>query len=131
MTEQLPEEKAVTLTFTENEAEVMLHRLEFLDEVVCGEVFPEDIDPEQAADFASSLVDLIAQHIYTFPASSKLELEVLAETLEGSTFFGDTDLAVENGELTRQKVSSFKRAANSAASKIESLLGRPVSRAVI
>lgn len=64
MTEQLPEEKAVTLTFTENEAEVMLHRLEFLDEVVCGEVFPEDIDPEQAADFASSLVDLIAQHIY-------------------------------------------------------------------
>ena len=56
---------------------------------------------------------------------------MLAETLEGSTFFGDTDLAVENGELTRQKVSSFKRAANSAASKIESLLGRPVSRAVI
>lgn len=130
MTEQSTDTLA-TLTFTKNEAEVMLHRLEFLDVVVCEELFAQDIDPEKAADFASSLVDLIAQHIYTFPASTKLQLEVLAETLEGSTFFGDTDLAVDNGELTKQKVSAFRRAANSAASKIEPLLGRPVSRAAI
>ena len=125
-TTQMP----TSLTLSENEAVVMLHRLQNLtDEGHCEEVFEDEpgIDCAQAAEFAQQVVDLINQKIYVLPIDHRVALEVLADSLEGSTFFGDADDAVEDGEISRQKLSAYKRAANSAAAKIEKLIGRPVN----
>ncbi|MDT8925241.1 hypothetical protein RBE51_20825 [Pseudomonas taiwanensis] len=115
------------MAFTANEAQVMLHRLELLEhEAHCEEVFDEAVNAAWAADYASQLVKLIKADTYAFPLPSTDALEVLAESLEGATFFGDADLAIEQGEVTKQKMVAYKRAAASAAAKIEKLIGRSV-----
>ena len=118
------------LSFTANEAQVMLHRLELLEhEGHCEEVF-DSVDAEWAADYAGQLVKLIQAEAYVFPLPCTDALEVLAESLEGSTFFGDADDAIEQGQVTKQKMAAYKRAAGSAAAKIEKLIGRRVVTAL-
>ena len=118
------------LVFTANEAQVMLHRLELLEhEEHCEEVF-DSVDAEWAADYAGQLVKLIQAEAYVFPLPCADALEVLAESLEGSTFFGDVDDAIEQGQVTKQKMAAYKRAAGSAAAKIEKLIGRRVVAAL-
>lgn len=83
------------MRFTTNEAQVMLHRLENLqDHGYCKEVFDESVNSEWASDYAGQLVDLINAKAYVFPLPNADALEVLAESLEGATFFGDADRAI-------------------------------------
>ncbi|AYG47911.1 hypothetical protein DV532_26885 (plasmid) [Pseudomonas sp. Leaf58] len=118
------------VVFTANEAQVMLHRLELLEhEEHCEEVF-DSVDAEWAAEYAGQLVKLIEAEVYVFPLPCTDALEVLAESLEGSTFFGDVDDANKQGQVTKQKMAAYKRAAGSAAAKIEKLIGRRVVAAL-
>jgi hypothetical protein len=115
------------LVFTETQADILLHRLEnFTDAGFCSEVFEEDIDPDLAAEYATEVVNLIRQKIYALPITSEVSLEVLADALEGSTYFGNADAAVEDEEISRQKVSAQRKSAWQAAEKIGKLLGRHI-----
>jgi hypothetical protein len=57
---------------------------------------------------------------------SPWSLLILAESLEGSTYFGDDHSTILDGLQSRQKSAANKKAAENAADKIAKLLGRAV-----
>lgn len=118
-----------SIAFTPVETEVLTHRLEILsEEETCEELFDDeaDVDPEQAAAYAERMQAQIAAGNHVLPLDVPCALKVLAEALEGCTLLEMAKEAVEDGEITSQKRSSLTRGRNSAARKIEKLLGRPL-----
>ncbi|WP_408601537.1 hypothetical protein [Pseudomonas sp. PLMAX] len=120
---------ASSITFTANEAIVLESRLSMLNEEETWEDLFEDVDDvqidfQQAADYAERMRVQINAGDFVLPLDVPCALEVLAEALEGSTL---TDLAkegIDNGKITPQKRSAIVRARDTAAKKIETLLGR-------
>ncbi|WP_338924086.1 hypothetical protein V0M98_38370 (plasmid) [Pseudomonas silesiensis] len=116
------------ITFTPTEAEIIAHRLGQLseeDELV--ELFEEeDINLAQASAFADALSKQFATKNYVVNISEPRDLLILAEALEGSTYFGDGKHAIFDGLQTQQKSTAHKRAAQTAADKISKMLGRNV-----
>jgi hypothetical protein len=120
------------ITFTPTEAEIIAHRLGQLseeDELV--ELFEEeDINLAQASEFASTLSKQFQAKNYVVIIREPSDLLILAEALEGSTYFGDDEYAIRDGLQTRQKSAAHKRSAQTAADKISKLLGREVNPAL-
>lgn len=122
---------ASSITFTENEAIVLESRLSMLNEEETWEDLFEDrddveIDFEQAADYAERMRVQINAGNFVLPLDVPCALEVLAEALEGSTLIDLAKEGIDNGKITQQKRSAFVRARDTAAKKIESLLGRQI-----
>lgn len=124
------EEKPLTLTFSPTEAEVIIHRLSIIDsaeeieEIFCDH---EDFDPARGAEFAQRVLSSLSASEYTVTLDVPEGIDILAECLEGSTFFGDIDLGIQQRELTRQKASAYRKAAYSAGEKIEAIAGRKIN----
>lgn len=123
-----------SIAFTEIEVGIILHRLslmtsvEELEEIFCDSDI--EFDLQTAADFAVRLEAQFGAKNFTVEVEGDYVGEILAECLEGSTYFGDADSAVKDGLQTRQKNSADKRAANTAAKKIAKLVGREVNPAL-
>lgn len=119
-----------TIIFTPIEAEVLKHRLIFLQdegEDILEELFEgQDLDPAQGAEFIQRVLSAWDASDYSVILDVPEAGEILAECLEGSTFFGSIDLAIQHKEITRQKAASYRKAALSACGKIEEVIGRSV-----
>lgn len=120
---------ASSIKFTATEALVFESRLSMLNEEETWEDLFEDrddveIDFEQAADYAERMRVQINAGDFVLPLDVPCALEVLAEALEGSTLMDLAKEGIDNGQITTQKRSAFIRARETAAKKIESLLGR-------
>lgn len=116
-----------SIHFTAIESEVLLHRLSLLDdEEELAELFveDEDFDPARAAEFAKRVLLQPEGQPVSLHLEAPEAIKLLAECLEGSTFFGDIRDAVRNNELSQQKAAAYRNAASTAAHKIEVILGR-------
>lgn len=117
------------ITFTPTEADIIAHRLgQLSNEEELEELFEdeEDFDLVQASEFAGALALQFEAKNYVVNVESRCSLLILAESLEGSTYFGDDHYAVLDGLQSRQKSAAGKKAAENAADKIAKLLGRNV-----
>ena len=120
---------ASSITFSENEAIVLESRLSMLNEEETWEDLFEDVDDvqidfQQAADYAERMRVQINAGDFVLPLDVPCALEVLAEALEGSTLMDLAKEGIENGKITTQKRTAYVRARETAAKKIETLLGR-------
>jgi hypothetical protein len=120
------------ITFTPTEAEIIAHRLgQLSEEDDLAELFEEeDINVALASAFAQKLSMQFHAKNYVVNIEEPWDLLILAEALEGSTYFGDDEHAILDGLQTRQKSTAHKRSAQTAADKISKLLGREVNPAL-
>ena len=120
---------ASSIKFTATEGLVLESRLSMLNEEETWEDLFEDrddveIDFEQAADYAERMRVQINAGDFVLPLDVPCALEVLAEALEGSTLMDLAKEGIDNGKITTQKRTVYVRARETAAKKIETLLGR-------
>lgn len=80
---------------------------------------------EAEAAVAQVMADVKAGNLplYTY---SRIELEVVIDCLDGSTYFAGSDDAVAEGNLTRQKLTAQHKAADTLESAVSLVAGRRV-----
>lgn len=101
--------------FTKTQWELILHRLEISDAV--AEVL-SDSDIGEYETIKERAEFLIEHKPNEIEELQPLDLFILRECCEGSTFFADIGDAVERGEMTKGKMMSYYR----AAYKLEEIL---------
>jgi hypothetical protein len=126
----MTQKPVAVISFTKNEAEIMIERLIQLDEDMLEELYEDSdtkMDIAAGAAYALAVTEQFQSNNFVVSLDIPEAAEILAESLEGSTYFGAEQMALESGEHSRQKSSAMKRAAQSAADKIEPHLGRPIT----
>ena len=128
--------KAMKLTPTENE--ILLHRLAVPDALAdtltdCAEgespALP-DVSREYVEQVAAELHEAMQARAFIPSVLTPTERAILADCVEGSTFFGNIEDAVALGEVSKSKAARQVAAMESLAEKIGRLIGRQVKPAL-
>ncbi len=114
------------IAFTQSEIDILDHRLQV----------PDAIADALESDFphTGDVQDLVRQLCHYVKidraieavALPELEKAILADALEGSTFFASSEDALALGEISRGQLLNWHNAANSLEQKISNLLGRNI-----
>lgn len=123
--------KSPIITFTQIEAEVLKHRLEYLAELDTSdmrELFPDHPDPARLAERAGALGRRMK---YSGPSVIQLDMLpdaelLLIEAIEGSTHHELAEESESAGMITWQKRNAYHRAQETAAEKLQAATGREV-----
>lgn len=113
-----------SISFSDIEAEVLAHRLAILadlDEADFVELFTRGEDFDLTTTYAGRVAREIGDGKRIIALDVGPAAEALAEALEGGTL-----LEAAEGEVSAQKMTAYRSAYRSAATKIERVLGRPI-----
>jgi hypothetical protein len=118
----------MSITLTDNEWEIIDHRLSLSDAV--AEMLTDGLDAsmrederelifEQAQDEVEALrKSLERTKTIDIDALTRYQREALTDCLDGSTFFCDMDDAVFEGHLTKGKAMALRKAGHSLQRKL-------------
>jgi hypothetical protein len=120
------------------EKEILLHRLELTDALEeCLGAYQNGSDPEdefkgfeeEELRLAIGIQLEYVQHgcLALSPVAPEIEKAVLADLLEGSTWFSGHDEAIATGEISRSMGQRHIKAAKNLEKMISELAGREVS----
>lgn len=112
---------------TKPQVEILRHRLDsgvVADVLIESDICTELADAEEAVAAVRDYVE--NGELPEADALRALEIEVLADCLDGCTFFAGIEDAVATGELTRGASLSFFKAAGQLEVLISDLCGRQV-----
>ncbi len=109
-----------TLKLTKQEAEILVHRLEFLaDPENAQDVFEDtEFDHESIATFAAGMLASLQAGARSVAVDHPAVLAVLDDCAEDDTFLEMTKEAVDSRKISRQSASRYRSAASSLRSKI-------------
>ena len=101
--------------FTPNEWEIIVHRLQMPDAII--ESLTDHAPGEDPATYYGPIaiedaIYMLDLNGFTRKTFSEIELIVLRECCEGSTYFAGIDDAVALGEMTQGQATAYQRAAN-------------------
>ena len=101
------------MKLTKTEFEILAHRLEVPDALAdCLEQFDKDIIFEQSKFLLKNGLSIELDNL------NEVQKAILIDCCEGSTFFADCNDAVASGELSKGKLLSWFRAAESLEKKL-------------
>lgn len=110
--------------------DVLIHRMESLLDGCLEDVFDEsDVDIEKSENRLREWLNALTANGPEISAESIEDLELLAECLEGSTFFGVAKDELEAGKISRQKFTAYKRDVLAFSEVLEKKIGRPIDAA--
>ena len=109
-----------TLKLSKYEAEILVHRLEFLaDPDNAQDVFEDtEHDHESIANFAAGMLASLQAGARSIEVDHPAVLVVLDDCAEDNTFLEMSKEAVDSRTLSRQIASRYRTAASSLRSKI-------------
>ena len=126
----------VEMKLTKTQLGILMHRLELADciaDCFSSELVGEPCYQEKYNEVECAAVGLCLRIRNTdkIPESlTPLEIEILVDCLDGSTFFADEKDSVERGEITKSQSAAACAAANSLGVIISRIAGYPVSCAI-
>jgi hypothetical protein len=111
-----------TIKLTDNEWEILEHRLsqsDILDEVRHDDFLTGEFEEDRSVwDNADRLYNIISnRRVIDVSTLDDTDKWVLAECLNGCTFFGSIDHAVEYGDITKGKATALRKAGSSLEKK--------------
>ena len=111
------------MNFTRTEWEIILHRLEVGDAII--EVLMDDPNTLKGC-FAPEQVDSAIERLIHDGNTSggALDLIILRECCEGSTFFANIDEGVDLGQLSKSKYYRLHKAADVLETKLNAIVPR-------
>lgn len=112
------------MRLTPTQLAILLHRLELAD--CLADCFSSELVGEPGYDARYNEVESAASDLCLYvrrngcwpDALTPLQLEILVDCLEGSTWFADEEDAIARGDLTKSK----SRTAHKAADELETIL---------
>ncbi len=109
------------IDLTNNEAKILLHRLEVPDCIFecLKDEHGEMIEGEAVLDICEKLET--QAHRGFIEIEDALDLEIVKDAVDGCTFLYGLDDAVDCGEMTRQKATAYERAEETLKVKVESI----------
>lgn len=124
-TKAVAESMPSRLTLTKTEAEILGHRLSFLeDEDNAADVFEESCHaPVEVANSAERMLAVLDAGGFTIELLGPVDLAVLEDCIDGCTHLDGAREEFEHGSLSRQKLTAFQNAFYSLKAKIDTLLG--------
>ncbi len=116
------------MKITPTQAAILEHRL---SAGTIPEVFADSEPPVPISETEKAVVEVegfIALRFLPFETMTKLELEVIIDCLDGSTFFGGggAEDAVAEGTLSRSKLQRWHKAADELEEMVSKAAGHPV-----
>lgn len=117
------------LRFTPTEREILLHRLGVSDAI--ADALSEDYPDNDEVMYVAEQLRLVLSGYYgnriiDTDEASRLELKILVDCCNGSTFFADADDAVDAGQINRGKLLAQQRAAGTLEARM-TRAGYPVN----
>ncbi|MHD0645033.1 hypothetical protein ACYPKM_05360 [Pseudomonas aeruginosa] len=123
------------IIFTPIEVEILVHRLEHLNDSRCLEDLFEEPDYHFDFDRSYAFLERVVKSMKAGDGRVSLDIpeaaEILCDALEGSTFFGVVNDELYWDEISRQKHQAYNKAGDTAAAKISIPLGRDVVRQTV
>lgn len=115
--------KANKLTPTERE--ILMHRLE--SGCIADVLFESDVAPlDEAENAVHRVTNFVKESALPLEDFTRLELEVVEDCLDGSTYFADYDDAMARNQTTRSKVRKWNKAADDLEDAVSKAVGHPV-----
>lgn len=118
-----------TIEFDAKEIDIILHRLEVLDEDSLEGIFNEveGFDAVRAAEYVEALIISISQKDFSIELSIPEAGEIIRECFDGSTFFRPHRDMIRDKQISASTAARYVKAAKSAAIKIEEATGLEVN----
>lgn len=116
------------MNLTKIQRELLLHRLE--SGCIAGCLADADENPplESDAEIAvDSVMLLVSAGVLPFHAIPAIQLDVIEDAMDGSTFFADSQDAVTLKEISRGRLLAMHKAANELETAFFKATGRRVS----
>lgn len=110
------------MKLTNNESEIILHRLESADCI--AEALTDHCEgDEPASAFSEAQIitragEIERNGLHTIDLSNQLDRDIIEDCCDGCTFFGNIEDAVDFGEISRQKATAYYAAADSLSRKV-------------
>lgn len=117
-----------SIQFEPKEIDIILHRLEVLDEDSIEGIFceVEGFDSVRAGEYVDALIVSISQKNFLVELSIPEAGEILRECFDGSTFFRPHRDMIRDKQISASTAARYVKAAKSAALKIEKATGLEV-----